>query len=127
MQRAALWNDGELMLLPESPDGATPHSATGVSADGSVVVGEFDGHGAFIWDAVHGTRDLQQVLRDVCGLDLAGWSLRSAYSISADGLTITGWGANSYDRDEAFVAHLPEPGTFTLASFSLAMFMRRRR
>jgi uncharacterized membrane protein len=65
--------------------------ATGVSADGSVVVGGA-GDRAFVWDAIHGLRDLQSVLENDFGLDLTGWTLNLATDVSDDGSTIVGWG-----------------------------------
>ena len=124
---AAMWTGDDITLLPDVTGGAAPLSATGISADGSTIVGELAPTGAFIWDAAHGTRELGQVLQDVYGLDLAGWSLRNTYSISADGLTVIGWGVNPDSHIEAFVAHLPEPGTLALLIFTLPLAIRRER
>ncbi|MCX7424968.1 MAG: dockerin type I domain-containing protein [Planctomycetia bacterium] len=83
--------------------------ALGVSADGSVVVGRDINGGAFIWDAAHGERSLQDVLVNDYGLDLSGWNLLDATDISPDGKTIVGWGSNA-GGFEAFRATIPEPG-----------------
>ncbi len=85
-------------MLGDLPGPLLASFAAGVSADGAIVVGTAnDGHQeqrAFIWDEVHGMRDLQQVLEDDHGLNLAGWRFRRAVGISADGRTIAGWGYN---------------------------------
>ena len=95
--------------------------ANGVSADGSVVVGysatdPFTGAEAFIWNSSQGMRSLQQVLTNDYGLDLTGWSLDVAGAISADGLTIVGFGTNPNGLTEAWIASLDgepvsQPGT----------------
>jgi probable HAF family extracellular repeat protein len=83
--------------------------ARGVSGDGSIVVGD----GPFIWDATRGMRGLEQVLVNDYGLDLTGWNLRNANGISADGSTIVGTGIH-LDRDEAWIATIPEPSSVAL-------------
>ncbi|MFM6406406.1 MAG: hypothetical protein ACKPGT_17775, partial [Microcystis sp.] len=95
--------------------------ANGVSADGSVVVGysatdPFTGAEAFIWNSTQGMRSLQQVLTNDYGLDLTGWSLNRANAISADGLTVVGFGTNPNGLTEAWIARLDgepvsQPGT----------------
>ena len=82
-----------------------------MTPDGSIIVG---GSGspcadaAFIWDAIHGTRDLQSVLESDYGLDLTGWQLREATGISDNGLTIVGTGCNPDGDTEAWIATLTE-------------------
>jgi probable HAF family extracellular repeat protein len=66
--------------------------AQGVSADGSVIVGDGDLirlSGAWRWTAVTGMQDLNQIVRDA-GLSLDGFVLSSASGISDDGTVITG-------------------------------------
>jgi uncharacterized membrane protein len=111
-------------------------SANGVSGDGSVIVGsgrtgptESDQE-AFIWDEVHGMRNLRDVLANDYQLDLTGWVLLGANSISDDGMTIVGAGYHSDwpDRDvEGFVAHIPEPATIALLALAGAISFCRRR
>ena len=87
--------------------------ATGVSADGSIIVGSAvppSGPGwPFIWDSSRGMRNLKDVLVNDHGLDLTGWSLSWATDVSADGLTIVGEGRNPDGDDEGWIVHLPRP------------------
>jgi probable HAF family extracellular repeat protein len=101
--------------------------AHGVSGDGSVIVGESRGsnYKAFIWDQTHGMRELRQVLIDL-GLNLNGWQLIQANGVSADGLTIVGYGYDPAGRSEAWVARIPEPGTLALLALGAALLARRR-
>jgi len=80
---------------------------------------------AFVWDELHGMRDLKAVLENF-GLDLTGWSLTSATGISLDGLTIVGDGLNPEGRTEAWVAVIPEPSTAALLALGLVVFGLRR-
>ncbi|GAH22327.1 unnamed protein product, partial [marine sediment metagenome] len=43
------------------------------------------------------------------GVDLTGWTLRSATGISDDGLTFVGYGLNPSGYQEAWIATIPEP------------------
>lgn len=85
-------------------------AALGVSANGSVVVGE-GLEGAFIWDATNGRRALQDVLENEYCLDLSGWDLVSAFAVSDDGLTIVGVGTNPLGR--AWVVRLTATPTIS--------------
>lgn len=80
--------------------------ANGISADGSILVGSVfstANDGEWIWDEVNGTRSIRSMLVAE-GLDLSGWSLYSARSISADGSIITGSGLNPSGQTEAWIA-----------------------
>jgi probable HAF family extracellular repeat protein len=121
--------------LGEIPGYTTTYStAYATSADGSVVVGGYNnnfgpysGDEAFIWDKVHGMRNLQDVLENSYGLNLGGWTLIEARGISADGLKIVGIGINSNGNTEAWLATIPEPATLFLLGFGSLALMRRRR
>ena len=60
--------------------------ATGVSADGSVVVGDSkaaDGKEAFVWTAVwNEMRSLREILEDDLGVDLSGFTASTANHIA---------------------------------------------
>jgi probable HAF family extracellular repeat protein len=103
--------------LGDLPGGAFQSYAFAMTPDGATIVGRatidgptgpFGGGSApraFIWDSIHGMRDLQQVLIDG-GASLADWSLQEARGISADGRTISGTGLNPQQETEAWVATL---------------------
>jgi hypothetical protein len=119
---------GRVVPLGPMPDGKRTLAATGVSGDGSIIVGDSEidptaqvtirtseccGFGLnrkpFIWDEVHGARYLFEVLRSDYGLSeaLAGWrDVAFNVRISADGRTITGLGVNPDGKGEAWVAYL---------------------
>ena len=108
--------------------------AKSVSADGSVVVGVADSAlfpfpvgEAFVWDAVHGMRSVWQLLTDA-GVDVTGWTFDGgAKGVSADGLTIIGYGTNPLGLTEAWVAFIPEPGTPLLLLAALLAWRRPAR
>ena len=86
-----------------------------------------------IWDEIHGSRNLKEVLTNDYGLDLSDWwDLDSATGISDDGTVIVGYGTNPDGHIEAFRVVLPEPSTLvgllTAAGLALlACAWRRRR
>lgn len=105
----------ELPALTAAGGGA----ALGVSADGSIIVGvapngQFDE--AVLWTANGEIRSI----KDLLGPTLpTGWTLRVAEAVSADGLTITGFGHHD-GQLEGFVAHIPAPASMVaLAVFAL--------
>jgi probable HAF family extracellular repeat protein len=117
------WAESEGMVgLGVLGDGMFDTSvALGVSADGSVVIGQNSflteaqeerggrleySHEPFIWDALNGMRPLPQVLSNDFGLDLSGWTLNWASGVSDDGLTIVGSGTNPSGEGEAWMAIL---------------------
>jgi len=115
-REAFRWTEDDGMVgLGDLPGGGFASSALGVSADGSVVVGSSEtstawiGNEAFIWDENNGMRNLGDVLVNDFGLDLTGWTLRSATGISDDGLTFVGYGLNPSGYQEAWIATIPEP------------------
>jgi probable HAF family extracellular repeat protein len=110
-----LWTaDGGMVSLGSLP-GAIDSQPLAISGDGSVVVGysvsDLYEEEAFVWDADHGMRVLQDVLANDYGLDLTGWSLKGASGISDDGLTIVGMGVSPSGKREAWIAVIPEPTT----------------
>jgi probable HAF family extracellular repeat protein len=98
-----------LGFLPTSPPYPPSSWATGVSADGSIIVGSsYTGPGSevFVWDQVRGMRSLRTVLVDDYHLNMAGWRLRGA-RISADGKTIVGSAQGPGGVYQAYIARLP--------------------
>ena len=51
----------------------------------------------------------------------------TARDISADDMTIVGSGINPDGHFEAWIATLPEPGTFAVLGLGMPMLLRRRR
>ncbi|MBK8270786.1 MAG: PEP-CTERM sorting domain-containing protein [Planctomycetes bacterium] len=127
--QAFRWSDGAMIGLGDLPGGDFASSATAVSADGSIIVGQgtaSTGEVAFIWDQSHGMRDLRELLVGDFGLDLTGWTLRYVSDISADGRVIVGTGINPAGDNEAFRAVVPEPGSVTLLCFASCLILIRR-
>jgi hypothetical protein len=116
--------------------GSSDYGPRAVSFDGSMILAdqynggdlaERDQHTALVWDAVHGMRDLQQVLINDYGLgpQLAGWNLAIPSDISDDGLSIVGGGYDPQGQRHAWLVRLdhplnvvPEPSAALLASLA---------
>lgn len=82
-------------------------SVTGVSGDGSIVIGmgQLVPNGptaAIIWDAEHGARFLQDALANEWGVATPGWSFTTVEDISADGRTLVGFGWDPSNRRRAW-------------------------
>ena len=104
---------------------------SGVSADGSIAVGEADNGDntvGFLWDNVNGMRDLTEVLiaDDSLESSLAGWDYLRAQDVSSDGLTVTIVGNGEFeDNDLVWIARIespvvPEPSSLILLGIALA-------
>jgi uncharacterized membrane protein len=118
-----------LHYLGNLPGGKRTASVRGLSADGSIIVGNSEpdpnnliippgasgwavAREPFIWDQTHGPRYLFEVLKNDYGLTnaLQGWShLGHVSGISGDGSTIVGLGINPNGNAEAWIAHLGPP------------------
>ena len=92
---------------------------------------------AFLWGALNGMRELDEVLVTDFGLDLTGWTLQAATGVSDDGLVVSGYGLNPDGNIEAFIANMrqdavvavPAPGIIVISALGLAGlgYARRRR
>jgi len=103
---AVYWTDGVIASIPSIiPSSFWANAVSGVSGDGSVMVGLNTGTSpaarrTFIWDAETGARSLETALQEEFGIDLMGWQLSdfpspfnnngSVNGISADGNAIIG-------------------------------------
>jgi probable HAF family extracellular repeat protein len=100
-----------------------------VSGNGSVAVGYCQSEDmpwlAFYWTAAGGMQNLGDMLASH-GLDLTGWRLSSATGVSADGMTIVGYGKNPQGYFEAWIATIPEPTTILLLIFGVGLIQGRR-
>lgn len=121
-----IWTpDAGMVGLGDLPGGAFSSNATGVSGDGSVIVGTGSsgsfGQEAMFWTQDTGMVSLYSYLTGQ-GVDLSGWSaLTIASAISSDGSTIVGQGVHN-GHAEAFLvtglsfAAVPEPSTYAIAA-----------
>ena len=112
---AFVWRSGQVTLLEPLP-GYSGGNARRVSGDGRVIIGYSDGYKrpwaapgpgnqAWIWDAVHGVRNLRELLaRHGLALD---WHLFDAIDLSEDCRTLVGSGVNPAREREAWRARLP--------------------
>jgi probable HAF family extracellular repeat protein len=109
---AFYWTEqSDIVIINDPSSGITTSIANGVSADGQRIVGSgstADGDMAFLWGAVDGMRKLDQVVSSDTTLDITGWKLTHATSISGDGQTIAGFGTNPDGHTEGFVLKLPD-------------------
>lgn len=129
------WENGTMTGLGHLPGYNHCSVATNVSSNGSVIVGyedidwtSFPGAvtESLIWNSDEGMVSIKDLLERDYGLDLTGWSLRKAISISADGLTIVGDGINPNGNEEAWIATIPEPSTFLLLIFGAVLLSKKR-
>lgn len=123
------WTAGTGMIgLGDLPGGRFHSYATGISDDRSLIVGRSETEltdEAFVWDAIHGMRPLEDFLSLEHGLDLTGWTLLTVH-VSGDGQTFVGQAFNPSGQFEAYVAHIPEPGSLALLALAgLLMSLRR--
>jgi hypothetical protein len=131
--------------LPPTADGAVPFYFLegNISHDGSVIVGAARGglhanslgNSMFIWDPIHGSRNLKQLLIEEyrLGPALTGWTIPRGlwFGVSGDGRTIYGDGLNPLGQQEGWIAYLgspvPEPSALLLAGIVLTMARTRKR
>jgi probable HAF family extracellular repeat protein len=113
-QEAFLWSaDAGMIPLGDLAGGRYDSIANAVTDDGAMVVGRGSsvvGNEAFIWTADTGTMRLADYLTNMVGLDLDGWRLIDATSVSADGSVIAGYGVAPSGGQQAWMARISEPG-----------------
>lgn len=107
--RAFRWTNGRMTDLG-TLSGLPNSYGFAVSGNGAAVVGYCGGaagdptNRAFLWTSAGGMLNLNTYLPTL-GIDLTGWTLYKASSISTDGLTIVGSGLHNGGL-EAWIAHL---------------------
>lgn len=120
-QEAAIWKGSDVSLLGHLAGGRFT-TAYGISTDGKVVVGhgvDLDGFGAaFRWTERSGMKPVAELLA-MGGIDMTGWRLILATSVSSDGSVIVGQAMNPSGLREDFVAivpvdFVPEPNSMAL-------------
>lgn len=123
VSRPIMWTEESgIVLLDETRAG----EVTGINADGTIIVGTFSNSEASIWTEADGMRSLADVLTLDYGVDLGGWTLLSARSISADGSTIVGYGWSPQGRWQGWIAVIPEPSVALLFLLGNAVMLFRR-
>ena len=137
--QAFRWTEADGMDgLGDLPGGDFDSLASDTTADGSIVVGRSDVLGGqltssndpFIWDEVHGMRNLVDVLTNDYGLGsaLVGWNLTEATAISDDGRVIIGNGINPDGNSEAWrVVLVPEPSAALLCGLASTVCLAATR
>lgn len=126
LQEAFRWTEETGMVLLGSLPGTLPFSqATGVSADGSIVVG--NGRGGWIWTEETGMVRMSDYLTGL-GITIGPYAIYRVDGISADGTVIVGTAWDSQLFPVAWAAVIPAPASvgFALASVSLVLARRRR-
>jgi len=113
LSQAFRWTAASGMVGLDFLPGGGGSSARGVNADGTVVVGEAnDASGAlqaFRWTAETRMQSVLTLLQAAGVVTMAGWQLRSANGVSADGTVIVGDGVDPLGLREGWIARLP-PG-----------------
>jgi probable HAF family extracellular repeat protein len=100
--QAFRWVNGTMTGLSE---------ARGVNASGTVVVGEADDASgqpqAFRWTRETRMQSVLTLLLAAKVVTMAGWQLRSANGVSADGTVIVGDGVDPLGHRQGWIARLP--------------------
>jgi probable HAF family extracellular repeat protein len=125
---AVRWKAGEGLQTLARPAGVTAGIADVVSADGSVIAGRLSrtvGPFAMMWTQGTGMVELNQFLPTI-GVNVTGWNLQAVTGVSADGLTLTGYGAHD-GAPRAWVVTIPGPGALGAYVTAGAWALRRRR
>jgi hypothetical protein len=94
-----------MVTIGHLPEMNTTHPGD-MTPYGEIIIGGSysgpDNGNAFIWDSIHGMRNLQAVLEKEYKLNLTGWKLQNASGITPDGNVIVGDGINPQGQKEGF-------------------------
>ncbi|HYD00282.1 MAG TPA: hypothetical protein VEB22_03575 [Phycisphaerales bacterium] len=130
---AARWTEEGGTVPITSPAVTGDIHFNGMSADGSVLVGQgqlAQGGGAVLWTPDTGLVLLDDYLSSL-GLDLTGWSLLGAMDVSNDGRTIVGTGVQFFPdgtfRSAEWVVTVPTPPAALIAGCALICGAARRK
>jgi probable HAF family extracellular repeat protein len=123
-REAFRWTHATGMVGLGNLPGRLDSDAWGVSSNGEVIVGEGRSLGvvphAFVWDAVHGMRDLN----DLVASQATGLRLSVAFDVSPDGRYVVGAADLLEGGQEAFlidlVATVPKPSSGALVAGAMA-------
>jgi len=98
-------------VIEEIPTGLSSGcEAKAVSSNGAVVVGSCGLGLAWIWDSLHGFRNMVTLLTKGFGLNLTGWNLSEATGVSDDGNRIVGYALlNPALNTEGWIADVAIP------------------
>ena len=109
-----LWNpDGSMTSLGTLLAGGKPTSRMAMSADASVVIGQWANDCSpcieptgFYWTQNTGILGFTDAMSSIYAIDFTGWTNVSPVDISDDGLTVVGFGFNPSSELEGWVAVL---------------------
>lgn len=129
------WDEQILGVLPGTFEGFGQAAATGVSDDGSIIVGfnrydfgPFSDSTGFIWTEALGMVSVETYLASHGVMLDPLFDIGSLTGISADGKTLIGYGTDwSTFETQSFAITIPAPGTLAIGGFGLAAGVRRRR
>lgn len=129
--RAWRWAGASPQLLDFLTPGDDDMGIWDVTGDGRLCVGYSQILGgnseAIIWDEVHGTRSLESYLTGDLGIDLAGWELTQATSITVDGRWIAGRGISPDGSERVWMVRVPAPGVGAPVLVAFGVLAARRR
>jgi len=116
--RAFRWTEGEGLTLLGSVAGRPTHFASGVSADGSTIIGSSLNRAGYIWTPSSGARDLLSLMRNEFRLwdELEGWESLDPYAITPDGRFIVGTGTVENEYSGVGYIWTPSSGARDLLS-----------
>jgi len=86
----------------------------------------FGAYSAILPARASGLRSLRDLLVKGYGLDLTGWTLRSATGISADGRSIVGFGIDPSGDDRACSPSSPKAGLLVALGLAGVALLHRR-